>query len=124
MKRQLNKLNENKFELKTVDEKAKLITIKGFSKTELKNIYSQLRLQKGQLILNKNNIIKQLSKITTKDTKELRDFAKKIEGAQQLIQKSKLEEQVKQINSDIGLFSEQIAEILIAVPEVERLPKK
>jgi len=124
MKRQLSKLSENQFELKTIDKLAKLITMKMFSKKELKDIYMQLQVQKGQLILNRNNIVKNISKVTIEDTKELRDFAKKIEGAQKLIEKSKLEAQVKQINIDIEMFTGQMKEITIAVPEVGRMPKK
>lgn len=123
MKRILIKKDGNNFELITNDKEMKLKTVKGYNKKELKEIYSQLIAQKNGLLANQAQHKAELKKINVDDTTELRDFIKKIEAAQQLQQKTKLEEQLKMINADILKSIAEAKEIRAVIPELGRAVK-
>lgn len=123
MDRSLTKINNNKFELKIYDKKNDLRTIHGFSKKALKDIYSELQANKNGLLANQAQHKAKLKKINVEDNNKLRDFIKMSEAAQQLQQKTQIEDQLKMINADILNSISELKEIRLVCPEFGRVKK-
>ena len=119
-KRTLTKISNEKYELKTVDEEHDLTTIKGYKKTELKDIHQELTMRQGQTRMQKAKLEKDLTKLEVQDTPDLREFTEKLVLAQKLAEKDKLTGQMAMVKKDLTLLSTQLTEIILAVPELTR----
>jgi len=119
-KRTLTKISNEKYELKTVDEEHDLTTIKGYKKTELKDIHQELTMRQGQTRMQKAKLEKDLTKLEVQDTPDLREFTEKLVLAQKLAEKDKLTGQMAMVKKDLTLLSTQLTEITLAVPELTR----
>ena len=119
-KRTLTKISNEKYELKTVDEEHDLTTIKGYKKTELKDIHQELTMRQGQTRMQKAKLEKDLTKLEVQDTPDLREFTEKLVLAQKLAEKDKLTGQMVMVKKDLSLLNTQLTEIILAVPELTR----
>lgn len=118
--RKLEKINATTYALKTEDEKARLKTEKLYSKDELFDIYKSIKGMKEQLLMQEDRLKKELANLGAKDDPESIAFAEKLENAQKLLQKKKIEDQLKAIRADFESYADQCKEIKLGIPEIDR----
>ena len=118
--RKLEKINESTFKLIVVDGKHKHRSEKIYDKSELRNIYQEIKAQVEQLKVAKVQNDKELEKLDVKDDPELRVMAQQIQKALKLDQYDKLMEKKEAIKKDLRLFDMQLLEISTKIPEVLR----
>jgi len=123
VERKLKKINEHQFELTTIDKEHDLKTIKGYEKSELKNIYKELKLRTQQSRMQKAKLEKDVEKLDVDDTPDLREFTEKLVAAQKLAEKDKIEDQLKMVKTDLDLLANQTEELVKAIPELSRQKK-
>lgn len=123
--RELIKKTETEFELHTVDDEQKLETRKSYTKQELKEIYRSLQTQTAQAGMQIAQLKKQIESLGDGlDTPEIIELADKLELAQKRLKRKKIETQLEAATKDGEMAQSQADEIKLAVPEVERMPKK
>ncbi len=118
--RTLKKLSKNEFELRTELKEAKLVTIKGYKREELRDIYKELKLRRDQAGMQKAKIEKDIKKLDVDDSRDLREFMDKMVMASKLQDLDKLTMQMDLVKKDLGTLAKQMKEISSAVPEVLR----
>ena len=118
--RTLKETGKNKFELRIKDEKNDLLTVKGYKRDEIRDIYRELKHRRDSTGLQKHQLEKDIKKLDVDDTPDIREFLEKLVVAGKLQQKDKLEEQIGLVKKELNLLKTQLLEISSAVPEVLR----
>jgi len=118
--RTLKKVSGSSYELVVENKEAKLTTTKGYERSELKEIVMQLNMNKDNLLAQRRKLEAQIGGMDVEETPALKELVEKLKGAQQLMEKEKLEVQLGQVKTDIVMLGGQVAEIIKAVPELVR----
>lgn len=120
MKRELQKISDNQYKLVMDDEENRHYQEKGYSKHELKEAYSSLKLQYDQLTHSINAGKKNLESLKVDLTPEEEKMLVLMNKAAKKDQYNKLKEQIDAQTKDFDMYKEQMREIETAIPELKR----